>query len=156
MQQSTPQMTPVCVPGKDVIGVTVSFFCHDGKGNFLLNKRSTRCRDEHGRWDCGGGSVPFGEKVLDTLHREVKEEYNARILHSEFLGIRDVHRVQDGVPTHWISVDYKVLVDPAEVRNNEPAKFDEIGWFALLEMPEPMHSQWELAVAQYAEKLRSR
>lgn len=47
--------------GFDYIGVTTVFYCHDGKGNLLLHKRSQTCRDEKGRWDCGGGALKFGE-----------------------------------------------------------------------------------------------
>lgn len=35
--------------GIDYIGVGVVFFCHDGGGNFLMNKRSKNSRDEQGR-----------------------------------------------------------------------------------------------------------
>lgn len=48
--------------GVDFIGVTVPFVIHDGKKNFLLQKRSKNCRDEQGRWDVGGGSMEFGEE----------------------------------------------------------------------------------------------
>ena len=41
--------------GIDFIGITTVFFCHDGKGKFLMAKRSKNARDEHGRWDIGGG-----------------------------------------------------------------------------------------------------
>ena len=35
--------------GVNFIGVTCVFVCHDGKGRFLLHKRSKNCRDEQGR-----------------------------------------------------------------------------------------------------------
>ena len=79
--------------GIDHIGVGVVFFCHDGKGNFILNKRTAKSRDEYGRWDPGGGGINFGEKVPDALKREIKEEYCTNILKAEFLGFRDVHRI---------------------------------------------------------------
>ncbi len=41
--------------GIDYIGVASVFYCSDGKDNILLHKRSRNCRDEIGRWDCGGG-----------------------------------------------------------------------------------------------------
>jgi len=72
--------------GIDCIGITVVYFCHDGKGNFLLSKRSKNCRDEHNTWDPGGGGLEFGDTVEKTLKREIKEEYCAEILLSEFLG----------------------------------------------------------------------
>lgn len=128
--------------GIDYIGITVVFLCHDGKGNFLLNKRSKNCRDEQGRWDPGGGSVDFGVSVIDTLLKEIKEEYCTDVLEHEFLGYRDIHRENNGQPTHWIGLDFKVYVDRLKVKNGEPEKFDEIGWFKLDDLPSPMHSQW--------------
>ena len=64
--------------GEDFTGVTIVYFCHDGKGNFLFNKRSKNCRDEIGNWDCGGGALEFGETVEETLKKEVKEEIFAK------------------------------------------------------------------------------
>lgn len=141
--------------GEDYVGVTLSFFCHDGKGNFILAKRSTNCRDEHGRWDFGGGSVEHGDTVEERLRQEIKEEYCTDVLSFEFLGYRDIHREHDGKQTHWISLDFKVLVDPAQVRNGEPHKFDDLGWFTLDALPSPLHSQAGAWQKLYFERLRT-
>ena len=66
--------------GVDFIGVTVVYFCHDGKGNVLLSKRGKNSRDEHGTWDPGGGGVEFEDTVLDTLRKEIAEEYCTDII----------------------------------------------------------------------------
>ncbi len=139
--------------GQDYIGVTVSFFCHDGEGNYVLQKRSTNCRDEHGRWDCGGGGIELGDTIEQTLKKEIGEEYGAEVTDYEFLGVRDVHREQDGVKTHWVSIDYRVQLDRTKVHNAEPHKFEEIGWFSLDALPEPLHSALPLALEDYREKL---
>lgn len=139
--------------GEDYTGVTVVYLCHDGKGNYLLNKRSNRTRDEHGTWDPGGGGVEFGDTIEDTLKRELKEEYCVEPIRVEPLGFRDVHRVHEGRPTHWIGLDFKVLVDRNKVRNGEPEKFDEIGWFTLDKLPKPLHSQFPFFLEKYKGKL---
>lgn len=139
--------------GVDFTGITIVFACHDGKGNFLLSKRGTACRDEHGTWDPGGGGLEFGDTVEDTLKKEISEEYCTNVLESEFLGYRDVHRQQNGKKTHWIALDFKVLVDPAKVKNGEPHKLDEIGWFTLDALPSPLHSQFPTFLLLYREKL---
>ena len=59
--------------GIDFVGIGVCFFCHDGAGRVLMNKRSQNCRDEQGRWDFGGGGVEFGESITDALKREMKK-----------------------------------------------------------------------------------
>src|SRR4051812_9176757 len=108
--------------GEDFTGVAVIFLCHDGNGNYLLHKRSVNSRDEHGRWDCGGGGLEFNDTIEETLRKEIMEEYCTPVLSSEFLGFRDVHRELNGKKTHWIALDYKVLVDKDKVQNGEPHK----------------------------------
>ncbi len=139
----------------DFIGVAVVYFCHDGKGNVLFAKRSQNSRDEQGRWDIGGGGVEFGETVEQTLKKEIKEEYNAQVISFEFLGFRDVHRIHDGQPTHWIALDYKVLISPDNVKIGEPDKFDDIGWFTIDALPTPVHSQFPEFLAKYRESLQN-
>lgn len=139
--------------GKEYTGVTVVFFCHDGEGNFVFSKRSKNCRDEHGRWDCGGGGLEVHDTVENTLKKEIREELGTDPVGYEFLGFRDVHRGSGEEKTHWIALDFKALVDKAKVINNEPHKFDEIGWFRLNDLPEPLHSQLPGALRQYKEKL---
>ena len=141
--------------GVDFPGITIVYLCHDGKQNFLLNKRSIRCRDEHGCWDCGGGGLELGDTPEATLRKEIKEEYCTEVLAYEFLGYRDVHRVHHGEKTHWIALDFKVLVDREKVSNGEPHKFDEIGWFKLNSFPQPLHSQFPFFLEKYTNKLNS-
>jgi 8-oxo-dGTP diphosphatase len=140
-----------------IIRTGVCFFCHDGAGKFLISLRSKNCRDEQGRWDPGGGGLKFGEKIHDAVHREVQEEYAATPISVEFLGYRDVFREIDGLPTHWIMFDFKVLVDPVEVKNNEPHKCDGLRWVTLDEImnyPEPIHSQFPPYLEKYQNVLR--
>ena len=46
----------------------------------------------------------------------------------------------DGIETHWIAIPFFVKVDPEEVKNNEPHKIEELGWFTLDALPQPLHS----------------
>jgi 8-oxo-dGTP diphosphatase len=139
--------------GVDYTGVTVVYFCHDGKGGVLMAKRSHNSRDEHGRWDIGGGGLEFGETVEQTLMQEISQEYGTDVLGFEFLGYRDVHREHEGMKTHWIALDFKVLVDPAKVKNGEPHKFDEVRWFTLDTLPRELHSQLPNFFELYRHKL---
>lgn len=139
--------------GEDYIGVTTTFLCHDGQGEVFLSKRSVNCRDEHGRWDCGGGSIEFGDTAEATVRKEIREEYGTEPLDIQFLGYRDVFREHAGRSTHWLSLDFRVLIRRDEARNNEPHKFDEVGWFRLDALPEPMHSQWPAFLEKYGHEL---
>lgn len=139
--------------GQDFVGVSIVFICHDGAGNYLLNKRSANCRDEHGRWDPGGGGLELHDTVEDTLRNEIREEYCTDVLDYEFLGYRDVHRTHEGERTHWIALDFKVHVDREKVRNGEPHKFDALEWFPLSGFPEPLHSQTPYFLEKYKDRL---
>ena len=139
--------------GVDYTGISVVYFCHDGEGNYLFNKRSNNCRDEHGRWDCGGGGLDYGLTVEETLRKELKEEYGVEPLEYELLGWRDVFREQDGEKTHWLALDFRVLVDRSKVINGEPHKFDELTWAPFDQHPSPMHSQYPIAREKYRDKL---
>jgi len=129
--------------GVDYIGITCVFFCHDGKGNVLLHKRSNQCRDEHGRWDCGAGALEFGEDPLEAVRREVIEEYLTEPLSIQFVESSNVLREHNGLPTHWIALLYVVELDPSKVGIGEPEKVDEIGWFPAGEFPDPCHSMMD-------------
>jgi 8-oxo-dGTP diphosphatase len=127
--------------GVDHIGVGVVYFCHDGQGNFLLNKRSRNAKDEQGRWDCGGGALEHGESWEEGLRREVMEEYCADVKDFKFIKAVNVIRQNGSEKTHWIALIYSVLVDPNQVKNGEPEKHDEIGWFKPEDFPTPRHSK---------------
>lgn len=139
--------------GIDYIGVTVSYMCHDGNGNYVMNKRSTNCRDEHGTWDFGGGGVDFGDTIEKTLHKEIKEEYGADVLSSSFINYFNLFREDKEFKTHWISLVFLVQVDPKQVINGEPHKFEEIQWVTLDNIPEPLHSGWKYMLPQIIDQL---
>jgi len=139
--------------GFDYTGVGVIYFCHDGRGNILMAKRSKNARDEHGRWDIGGGAIEFGAKMEDTLKREILEEYCTEVLEYEFLGFRDVHREHEGRKTHWIVFDFKVLINREKAKIGEPHKFDDIGWFTVDSLPQEVHSQFPYFLEKYKDKL---
>jgi 8-oxo-dGTP diphosphatase len=144
-------------PGVDYVGIAVVFFCHDGKGNVLLAKRSNNCRDEQGRWDIGAGSHDDTTKMIEeTLREEVRQEYCTNVLSYEFLGFRDVVRDNNGQRTHWLALDFKVLVDRSSVRIGELHKFEDLDWFTQSTLPEPVHSQLPYFLEKYGERLWSK
>jgi len=141
------------IKGVDYTGVNVAFYCHDGKGNYLFHKRSNKCRDEHGRWDCGGGSIEVNEKLEDAVRREVREEFGTEASEIEFLGFAETFREHEGKNIHWIAFRYRVLVDPEKVKNNEPEKHEELGWFTIDNPPSPLHSMIPTELEEYKDKL---
>ncbi len=146
-------MHPPFKKGVDTIGVAIVFFCHDGAGRVLMAKRSEKARDERGTWDIGGGALEFGETAEQTVRREIAEEYGATVLACEFLGYRDVHRAQNGVATHWLGLDFRVLIDPSTVREAEPEVIREVQWFTRETLPDPLHPQLHVVLSNYGERL---
>jgi len=126
--------------GVDFIGVTCVFYCHDGKRNILMHKRSQKCRDERGIWDGGAGSMEFGETFEETVRREIREEYGVPVKKLQQIGAFNVLRKNEAVETHWVKVLFVALISPKGVRIGEPEKMDEIGWFPVTKLPKPLHS----------------
>ncbi|OGI57122.1 hypothetical protein A3B85_03260 [Candidatus Nomurabacteria bacterium RIFCSPHIGHO2_02_FULL_37_13] len=139
--------------GEDYTGIAVVYLYHDGKGNVLLAKRSNNARDEQGRWDISGGGVEFGDTIENTLRKEIKEEYCTDVSDYQFLGYRDVHREHDGGKTHWIALDFKVLINKEKAKIGELHKFDALEWFTLKNLPSPVHSQFPNFLEKYKDKL---
>ena len=73
----------------------------------------------------------------------------------EFLGYRDVHRVHNGRKNHWITLDFKVLINSSKIKIGEPEKFTKLDWFTLKSLPpvDELHSQLPLFLQRYAEQL---
>ncbi len=135
--------------GISFVGISTVFFCHDGNGKFLMSKRSKNTRDEQGKWEIPGGGLKWGSTAIDNVKREVKEELGANPKEISLMGYRDVFRTIDGAKTHWLMIDFCVLVDPKEVMRNELDNADEIGWFTLDEQPSPVHSQHKKLMKKY-------
>ena len=137
--------------GVDYIGISTPFYCNDGNGNFLFHKRTNKTRDEHGRWDSGSGKLEFGLTPEENVLKEVWEEYGCR---GEIHGSIPVHpilREWQGKKTHWMLIPFFVKVNPAEVKNNEPEKIEELSWFRLDNLPQPLHSGFEYTFKNFRE-----
>lgn len=127
-------------PGIDYIGITVTFRCHDGKGNFLMHKRGPKCRDEHGRWDFGGGKLEYMENPEEATIREVYEEYGIKGTIDGQFPPYTLIRENNGVRTHWLVLSFFVKADISKAKIMEPGKAAELGIFRLDNLPTPLHS----------------
>lgn len=134
--------------GINYVGISTPFYCHDGKGRFLLHKRTDKTRDEHGAWDSGAGQLEFGISPEENVLKEVKEEYGCNGIIQEKLPYYSIIRNWQGQVTHWIALPFFILVNPAEVINNEPDKIERIGWFSLNSFPSPLHTALHKAILE--------
>ena len=136
-------------PGIDFIGISTPFYCNDGKGNFVLHKRSKTARDEQGKWDFGGGQLDFGEQPQKGVLREVKEEWGVKGVIQEQVEAHSIFRIQNGVKTHWLIIPFFIKVDLRKVKIMEPTKFSEMSVFTLANLPKPLHSGVKYTMKHY-------
>jgi len=142
--------------GVSFVGVVTTFLMYTKDGEFFMAKRSKNARDEHGKWEIQGGGLKLGKTLEENVVCEMEEESNTKPIKMEFLGHREVFRnLGDGTPTHWIAMDFAVLVDKAEVKINETDIFDDSGWFTLANQPSPVHSQHKELIAKYRNRLET-
>ena len=137
------------IPGVDYIGVTTPFYCNDGRGNFLMHKRSRKARDEQDHWDFGGAGLELGETPEKCVLREIKEEWGVKGKIQEQLPAHLITRKQKGVNTYWIAIPFFVKVDTSKARIEEPEKFSEMGVFRLNNLPRPIHSGVKYTMKKY-------
>lgn len=136
--------------GISFVGISTVFFVYDDHGHFVMAKRSQNARDEQGTWEIGGGGLKWGQKAEENIKREMEEEYGAKAKDVQFLGYRDILRVQpDGTKTHWVGLDFAVKVNHDEVKNNEPESIEDVNWFTADKLPSPLHSQFTTFMDKY-------
>lgn len=133
--------------GLDYPAITICYMCHDGQGNYVMNKRSTQCNDEHGTWDFGGGRVEFGDSIMKTVRKELREEYGVvSPKEINFLGYHDLFRTSSRGLRHWLCIIFLVEVNRDHVINGEPHKFEELKWVTLDNLPSPLHPLVQIEV----------
>lgn len=141
-------------PGIDFIGISTPFYCNDGKGNFVLHKRSKTARDEQCKWDFGGGQLEFGEEVQKGVLREVKEEWGVKGEIQEQLETHSIFRTQSGIKTHWLIIPFFIKVDITKAKIMEPTKFSEMSVFTLAMLPKPLHLGVKYTMKHYPEAFK--
>jgi len=139
--------------GIDCIGVSTSFYCHDGKGKWLLHKRSENCRDEKGAWDSGGGKLEFGLTLEENVLKEIQEEYGCKArIQQQLPAITLLRSTSDGASTHWIVVPFILIIPQEEINKvkiGDPEKMAEMGWFTFDKLPHPLHSGFQKTTELY-------
>eukprot|EP00927_Polykrikos_kofoidii_P018256 TRINITY_DN18429_c0_g1_i1.p1 TRINITY_DN18429_c0_g1~~TRINITY_DN18429_c0_g1_i1.p1 ORF type:complete len:190 (+),score=27.73 TRINITY_DN18429_c0_g1_i1:83-571(+) len=133
---STPTSGPK--PGRDCVGVGVGAFIFDSRGRVLLVKRNADSRTEPLTWARPGGAVEFGETCEAALARELEEETGLRITLPKVFDVTS----QVTAKSHWVAIGYTAQLEdgcvPEDAVNREPHKHDDIGWFALDALPDPI------------------
>lgn len=141
--------------GYSFTGIATAFQCYSNDGKILLAKRGQGARDERGTWDNGAGGLKWGLSLIENVKREVLEEYNAVPLNIEFWGYRDNFRTdRNGDNTHWLGMDFGVLIDPKQVKIIDHQAVEKIAWFKNGELPSPLHSEMTRIFEMYKDKYK--
>jgi ADP-ribose pyrophosphatase len=122
--------------GTDCIGVGCGALIINDKNETLLLKRTDKSRNRAGFWSKPGGGLEFGDKIEDTVKREIKEEIGVEIEIIKFLCFTE--NILKDENQHWISFNYLAKITEGEVKNMEPEKHEEVKWFALDNLPEKL------------------
>lgn len=119
--------------GKDYIGVGGGVLIFNKKGEIFLAKRGTGVRNQSGWWCKPGGGIEVGEKAIDAMKREIKEEHDIDIKIWGYLPHTD--QIIKKENQHWIAINYIANLKKGEPKIMEPGKCDKIGWFNIKKLP---------------------
>ncbi|EKD58582.1 MAG: MutT/nudix family protein [uncultured bacterium] len=139
-----------CKAGKTHIGVGGGVLIFNDKKEVLLMKRGQNAKNEAGWWSKPGGTVEYGEKVVNAMKREIKEEIGVDINIWGYLPHTD--HVIKGEGQHWVAFNYLADIKNGEVKNMEPHKCEELKWFAPAKLPFKTVQNTKEAAKNYLEK----
>lgn len=101
-------------------------------GKTLLAKRKGSFAA--GYWGSIGGHVEFGETPIEATKREAMEELGVEIGNVQFAACASIQKFGK----QYIDVSFTAEILSGEPRICEPDKVEELGWFDLNNLPEPM------------------
>lgn len=138
-------------PGIDYIGVSVGAMIFNEKNELFLTKRSKKATNERGCWEVPGGKVEFGETLEHAVKREIREEYGVDIeLVKQFPAANHLIPAEK---QHWVPTTFLAKIKVGQKpRICEPEKCDEIGWFPLDNLPQPLSIITQLDLEYYRKK----
>jgi 8-oxo-dGTP diphosphatase len=115
------------------VKVGVGVLVRDNEGKVILIKR-TGSHGE-GTWAPPGGHVDFGESVIETGRREVREEAGIEAGDLKVLGFtEDFFESED---RHYITIWLQGLWLSGKLKESD-REFTEIGLFGMEDLPKPL------------------
>ena len=119
--------------------LTVEVVVRSSRGLLLTKREVGPCKD---MWHIPGGTVRFGESLIDAVHRVAKDELDAKVIIDDFLGYIEY-------PSHYENgLDCPVGLAFLVHAKNENIKTlsDKIAWFTSL--PDNMHDEQKTFISQ--------
>ena len=133
--------------GREFIGVGGGILVFNKKREVLLMKRGGGASNETGWWTQPGGTVEFGEKAIDGLKREIKEELDIKV---KIWGYAPhVDHIISREKQHWIAIIYYADLLSGTPKIMEPRKCMEIKWFSLKKLPKKLTQSTREPIENY-------
>ncbi len=135
-------------PGIDYIGVSVGALIFNDEGKILLCKRSQNAKNERGCWEAPGGAVEFGETLEHAITREMKEDLGVELVLEKQMPA--ANHIIPNEHQHWIPSAFICHIKNEKIpKIMEPDKCDEINWFALDNLPQPLSIITKIDIDRY-------
>jgi len=136
--------------GQDCIGVGGGALIFNKKKEILLMKRGGKVYNNSGWWSKPGGKIEYGETASKMVKREIKEETNINIDVWGYLPHTD-HMIKKE-KQHWVSINFIATYKSGKLKNMEPHKCDELGWFPLNKLPKKVNQTTRESIKNYLDK----
>jgi 8-oxo-dGTP diphosphatase len=102
----------------------------------LMHRSGTGYAD--GYYAFVGGKCDKGETIIENAIRECYEEVGAIVAPEDLQFAHVIHRIDADNDKNWVLFFFVVEKWQGEITNREPDKHDELAWFPLTALPEPM------------------
>jgi len=109
--------------------------------------RRFNTRNESGWWSKPGGGVDYGEKVIQSMKREMKEEIGVTVDIWGYLPHTD-HIIKKE-NQHWIALNFIGKIKAGKPRIMEPHKCDKLEWFDMSKLPKKVVQNTREAIRNY-------
>lgn len=102
-----------------------------------------------GEYALPGGHIEHLESFEECTKREVLEECGVEI---EDVRFAYVANITEYAPKHYVQIGMIARWKSGEPKNMEPEKADEVGWYDINALPQPIAAMSRVALEMYKQK----
>lgn len=102
-----------------------------------------------GEWSFPGGHLEYGETILETAKREVKEETGLKVNEFKLISVADEMRYLKSDGKHYVNIGLKAEYKNGEPKLMEPNRWKEWRWFSLDNLPDKLFEGTELMIKNF-------